>query len=112
MIYVSKTSDNRAIIWGNQSWAEKSGREYVGFSELPEGSGILKTDLFTLWYEDPPEPEPPAPHIDTPYELEQQNLTQIEQELIAVNQEMTDNDLSTIEQGQAQTDLEIMILGG
>lgn len=112
MIYISMTPDQRAITWGNEHWAKKSGREYAAFEALPDGTGILKTDLKTLWWEEPPAPEPPPPHKDTPIELEQQHLTEMEQDLIAVSQTVTDSELSTIEQGQAQTDLEIMILGG
>lgn len=112
MIWISKRSDGVAVVWHDEGWAKKSGREYTAFEALPDGTGILKTDLRSLWWEEPPAPEPPPPHKDTPIELEQQHLTEMEQDLIAVSQTVTDSELSTIEQGQAQTDLEIMILGG
>ncbi len=66
-VYIYRGRDDYATIYYNKDFPESKGIpvfEYDG--EIPEGSGILKTDGVSLYYEEPTseptpiEPEPTA----------------------------------------------------
>lgn len=60
MIYVGKLDDGRAVIYYAEKYAMESGGPYAPFeeSDIPEGEGLLMTDLERLWWEPVPEPAP------------------------------------------------------
>ena len=51
--FIGKREDNVAVGFGNEQYAKESGLPYALFDEIPQGSGLLKTDLTKLWWEQP-----------------------------------------------------------
>lgn len=51
--FVGKAANEQAVIFGNEQFAKESGLPYASFDEIPQGSGLLKTDLIKLWWEQP-----------------------------------------------------------
>ena len=63
-MYIGQLSDNRAVVFGDELCAKQSEMPYTTFDEIPEGTGLLKTDLVTLWWEAAPAPTPePVPVV-------------------------------------------------
>lgn len=62
-MYIGRLDDGRAIVFGDEYYAKESGGEYSEFDEIPNGSGLLKTDLVTLWWEAAPAPTPEPPPV-------------------------------------------------
>lgn len=71
MIYVGKLEDGRAILYYQEKYAIESGEPYTPFEDIPEGEGLLMTDLERLWWEPVPEPQPePEPEPEPSAENE------------------------------------------
>lgn len=58
--FVGMTENNNAVIFGSEDFAKEftkvTGFEYASFDTIPEGTGLLKTDLKKLWWEAPAAP--------------------------------------------------------
>lgn len=58
---IGKSSDGIAIQYASKEYADADGIPTAVFDSIPEGTGILKTDLKTLWWEELPTPYAPEP---------------------------------------------------
>lgn len=59
MKYIGKMEDGRAIIFENEAYADQETKgKYFALEHIPDGGGVLKTDLVSVWWEPVLEPDP------------------------------------------------------
>lgn len=69
MIIVARLEDGRALLVYDPSQVPPETQTFT-VENIPEGEGMLMTDLRTLWWEPLPKPEPepePEPTKEDPY---------------------------------------------
>lgn len=66
MICIGMCDDGTAVVYSAAHYAQEDGLSHAFFEEIPAGSGLLKTDLTRLWWEEPQSPPapPPSPEED------------------------------------------------
>ena len=66
--YIVEGKNQNAIIYYTEKEAIDSNKKYITVNELPEGSGILKTDSISVWYDNNDDV-----HVDPITHLQQEN---------------------------------------
>lgn len=70
MVYITKYDEDDACVYYSEEYIPKE-TSYFPLEEIPEGSGLLKTDgVSKVWWEDPPEPEPEPEPVPVPTDHE------------------------------------------
>ena len=72
MKYIGKMPNGYAIVFEDEAYAnQETNGEYFALEYIPEGSGVLKTDLVSVWWEPVQEPIPePVPEPEPPTETD------------------------------------------
>lgn len=105
MNIIGLAKPSTAVIFYTEQYAKESGLQYTVFEEIPDGTGLLKTDLKTLWWEPIPEPEPePKPE---PTDEERFKIIERENKLLKSQVSVLSNQVEFTEELIAELAMEV-----